>query len=379
MNSSSSYTILGGGIAGLAMANGLKKIGINATVFEASPELKPVGAGLVMAPNALVALDYLGVRKQIEKRGLALNKMCILNQNGGVIQAVDIRAINPAYNYLTIHRHALHEALMEMLIPGQVILKQRSRQVKRVEKGYEIHFESGLVHSTDYLIVAEGIHSHIREQLFPEMKIQYAGYSCWRGICQFPGLSEASETWGKNGRFGLVPLQNDFVYWFAVVNCELADSNYKKFTAREISELFADYHQPIKEVVGKTSDEHIIWNSISDLTLPNELAKEGICFIGDSIHATTPNMGQGACMAVEDAAVFTKALEAFGDFDKACTHFQNKRLERVRFVVKRSRALGSIGQKTSTFYAFLRNGLIRLIPASMHRKQLQKIFDFKVG
>ncbi|UKN02521.1 FAD-dependent monooxygenase [Paracrocinitomix mangrovi] len=374
----STVCILGGGIAGLTTAIGLNKLGVDFKVFESVKELKNVGAGLIMAPNALKALEYIEVSTKVKAAGKMMNGLSIKKQNGHLLQATDINKIDSSYNYLAIHRADLHQVLMDELKEGQLVLGERSKEINLSNNKYIITFENGLQHSCDYVIVAEGIQSNLRQQIFPDVQMRYAGYSCWRGITNYAGIDIASETWGKNGRFGIVPLSKDRVYWFAVVSCKENDEVFASYTASQIAEHFKGYHQPVKELISTTDDTAILWNSISDLKPSNQYAKEGICFIGDAIHATTPNMGQGACMAIEDAAMLTECLSKTGNFLEAFKLFEGKRIDRTHFIVNQSWKIGRLAQSRNPLLASFRNMAIKLIPSKIQQKQLNKVFHFEI-
>src|SRR5690606_10530502 len=145
-------------------------------------------------------------------------------------------------------RAELHEALLEELDPAQVITNKKAIGVEYLnDDKINIRFADGTQHITDILIVADGIHSAIRQQLLPESTIRYAGYTCWRGVIDNPGLPlhGASETWGKKGRFGIVPLADNKIYWFAVVNAPQNSSAHRAYKAEDILHIFEHFHEPI--------------------------------------------------------------------------------------------------------------------------------------
>ncbi len=216
------YTILGAGIAGLSTAIALQKIGIQAQVFEAAPEIKPLGAGLLLAANAVKAYQRLGIAEKIVERGRLLPTFAILDQAGRTITQADAAAISQKFGLhnFAIHRADLHEALLAELHAQQIVSGKRAMSVSQNGGDLTIQFQDASTATTDYLIVADGIHSAIRRQLMPNAVPRYAGYTCWRAVVDAGDLelSAASETWGTNGRFGIVPLSGNRIYWFACIN-----------------------------------------------------------------------------------------------------------------------------------------------------------------
>ena len=376
------YTILGGGIAGLTAAIALKQKGICATVFEAVPEIKPLGAGLLLAANAVKGYERLSIAEKIVARGLALPTFSILNQRGRVITSADAAKIGQKYGLhnFAIHRAELHEVLLAELEPSQVQTGKRATGFEKLcDNTHEIHFADGSTHRTDCLIVAEGIHSAIRRQLLPNSEPRYAGYTCWRAVIEAPKdlaeLSVASETWGVDGRFGIVPLTGDKIYWFACVNARQNDPVMRAVKVADLQRLFQKFHPAVRVILENTRDADLLWNDIIDFKPIKKFAFGNIVLIGDAAHATTPNMGQGACQAIEDAVILADELGKHSEPAAAFSAFERRRLNRVHFVVNNSWRLGKIAQMSQPWLVGLRNTLFRLVPESMNERQLRVLLE----
>jgi 2-polyprenyl-6-methoxyphenol hydroxylase-like FAD-dependent oxidoreductase len=376
------YTILGGGIAGLTAAIALKQKGIRATVFEAAPEIKPLGAGLLLAANAVKGYERLGIAEKIVARGRALPTFSILDQQGRIITSADAAKIGRQYGLhnFAIHRAALHEALLAELEAGQVQTGKRATHFEKLNDGaIEIHFADGSTQRTDYLVVAEGIHSAIRRQLLPDSESRYAGYTCWRAVVETPpalaGLSTASETWGKDGRFGIVPIAGDKIYWFACINARQNDPAMRAVKVADLQQFFQKFHPTVQAILENTRDADLIWNDIIDLKPIEKFAFGNIVLIGDAAHATTPNMGQGACQAIEDAVILADELDKKADPVAAFAAFEKRRLERVHYIVNNSWRLGKIAQLNHPWLVALRNALFRLVPESVNEGQLKALLE----
>ena len=253
------YVILGGGIAGLTAAIALKKIGIEALVLEAAAEIKPVGAGLALAANAMRALEKIGVASRVIREGRELKAFSIYDQKGKLISRTDTDPANSKFGIsnFTIHRADLHKVLLAQLDPNQVLKGKRSVDVVSDSEGSVVRFEDGSQIHAKYLIVAEGIHSPIRKKLLSTAKIRFAGYTCWRGVMDNSALNieETSETWGKTGRFGVTPLAKNQVYWYACINAAEQNSSLKNFTKADLEENFNDFHFPIPQVLSLPKPE----------------------------------------------------------------------------------------------------------------------------
>ncbi|HSF54415.1 MAG TPA: FAD-dependent monooxygenase, partial [Algoriphagus sp.] len=277
----------------------------------------------------------------------------------------------------TIHRAKLHQVLLAQLNPKNVITGKRSVDIEVDTEGTLVRFEDGSQIQSKYLIVAEGIHSPIRNKLIPSIKIRYSGYTCWRGVMDNSELNieETSETWGKNGRFGVTPLAKNQVYWYACINAPGLNSSLKNFTKADLERKFKDFHFPIPQVLAGTKPDQIIWNDIIDLEPLPKFAFGNTVLIGDAAHATTPNMGQGACMAIEDAAILASCLEKNPDPILAFGEFEKRRISRTQKIVKDSRQLGVIAQLENPFLMGFRNSFFRMIPKKMTQKQLETLYQ----
>lgn len=373
------YTILGGGIAGLTTAIALRNIGIQAQVFESAADIKPVGAGLLLAANAVQAYERLGIADRVVRRGHALPTFAILDHQGRTLSSADATAISRKYGLhnFAIHRAALHEALLEEL--DQALIFTGKKAIGTEQKGDQtlVHFQDGSTAVTDCLIVADGIHSAIRRQFLPDSAPRYAGYTCWRAVVDARDLSltAATETWGNGRRFGIVPLPEGKVYWFACLNAAANDPRMKAYTVQDLMDHFGGFHTPIPQLLSKTRDGDLIWNDIIDLKPIPQFAFGRVLLIGDAGHATTPNMGQGACQAIEDAVVLADELRKNTSSETAFQAFERRRMPRTRFIVERSQALGKIAQLQNPLFAAARNTLFRLLPDSLNERQMRKLFE----
>ncbi|MCC7158979.1 MAG: FAD-dependent monooxygenase [Ignavibacteria bacterium] len=375
----SEISISGAGIAGLVTAIALNKIGVPCTVYEAASEIKPLGAGLVLAANAIKAFEKIGIDKEIISKGRLLESFAILDKNGKTISRTDSKAIGKKFgtDNFTIHRARLHEALLSLIDSSRIKTGKKIISADQSDSGVTLHFADGTTAQTGYLVAADGIHSHIRKLLIPNTKERYAGYTCWRGIVEDAGLilTESTETWGPKGRFGIVPLAEGKIYWFASVNAKQNDPVLKNFEVNDLLKHFAEYHSSVKAVLQNTSESVLLLNDIIDLEPINNYAFGKIVLIGDAAHATTPNMGQGACQAIEDAVILAVELSKAGSIEDAFERFSVRRIKRTHFIVNNSWKLGKMAQSSNPLFSMLRNFTLRLIPSKMKEAQLKKIYD----
>lgn len=277
-----------------------------------------------------------------------------------------------------IHRAELHEALLEELDSRQITLHKKAIGIEYLENDQiTVQFAYHPKHTTDVLILADSIHFVVRQQLLPNSKIRYAGYTCWRAVIDNPGLSlnSASETWGSAGRFGIVPLADDKIYWFACVNAPQNSPQHRDYRVKDLQHIFEHFHQPIPAILKHTKDSDLIWNDVIDLKPIPQFAFGNIVLIGDAAHATTPNMGQGACQAIEDAVILADELSKHDQPADAFAAFEKRRLKRTHYIVNTSWNLGKIAQVSNPILVPLRNLLFRMIPKRVNAQQIKTLLE----
>jgi 2-polyprenyl-6-methoxyphenol hydroxylase-like FAD-dependent oxidoreductase len=371
-------TIAGAGIAGLTTAITLNKIGIQTTIYEAAPSIRAVGAGLVLGANAMMAFDRLDIKEEVMQRGKILTRFSIYDDRGYLINKINSIKMEQQYgvNNFAIHRAALHQLLASKLDINTIVTNKRITGFKKEQDGTTIQFQDSTTLYNDALIAADGIHSLIRGQLLPSVKPRFAGYTCWRAVVNNTDLqlNESSETWGTKGRFGIVPLAGNKVYWFACINAAPDEERFKHFRVKDLLNHFSHFHQPIPSILEATKDEDLLWNDIIDLKPINKYAFGNILLIGDAAHATTPNLGQGACQAIEDAVVLANAFKETKTVEAAFALFETKRLKKTHFITNTSWRIGKVAQIENKFLAQLRNMIFHNLPASINEKQFKKVY-----
>jgi len=374
-------TIAGAGIGGLSTAIALNKIGINPHVIESAPEVKGVGAGLALGANAMKALHKLGIAEEVMACGRVLPYFVIYDEKGRTITRTDSARMGKKYgtDNFTIHRAALYDYLLTQIDTANLHTGKKIVQVDQMEKVIRLSFADGTFWDTDVLIAADGIHSCIRQSLLPDAVPRYAGYTCWRGVIDNSGmqLTETSETWGTAGRFGIVPLTENKIYWFACINAAYDDPAMKAFTVEQLRNHFKHFHQPVPAILAQSKNEDLLWNDILDLKPVNRYAFGNVVLVGDAAHATTPNMGQGACQAIEDAVVLADEWTKHAHPAAAFKQFEKRRLQRTHYIINTSRRIGVAAQTENRFLAFARNTLFRLLPESVNERQFKKLFDIE--
>jgi 2-polyprenyl-6-methoxyphenol hydroxylase-like FAD-dependent oxidoreductase len=373
--------IVGGGIGGLTLAVALQKLNVTVRLYENTPILKPVGAGLGLAGNAIKALQEIGIDKHIIERGNILDRLEIVDQNGKVLSIANPSAVAPPsmiHNF-AIHRADLHAALLSLFDSSSLFLNKRCIDFVQHQHGVELSFEDGSTTNADYVIAADGIHSLFRKRLLTTSQPRYAGYTCWRAVIpqgsRFNKNHVGFETWGAGKRFGITPLTEDRLYWYACINAETPASSLQHYTIEDLRHAFNNFHDPIPAVLYATQQRDLIWGDIFDIAPINTFVFKNIILLGDAAHATTPNMGQGACMAIEDAATLYNAFTKYGFEKKAFDIYQQKRIARTTKIINQSRLIGNMAHITNPLAIRARNFLMRATPSSISNNQLKFLYS----
>jgi len=379
------FVIIGAGIGGLCAAIALQRSGMEAVVYEKTPSIRPVGAGLALGANAMKGLERLGIAQSVLNAGKRLEALAILDSKGRTVSVTDSTLVEKRYGIdnVAIQRSALHEIFVERLQERTLYLHKRCVAFEDRADGAAVKFEDGTTAEGDYVVAADGIHSTFRRALVPQSQIRYAGYTCWRAVIDRSGLSLdpriATETWGPKGRFGVVPLANDKLYWFATAKAPAGDRAAAQAGIKEIAARFGGYHDPIPAVLAATPAESVIHNDISDIAPLKRLAFGRILLLGDAAHAATPNLGQGAGQAVEDAVALMHCVRTAASIPEAFQAYEKLRLNRTSEIIRMSRRVGMVAQIENAVLGSLRNALLRKESESARLKRLAFLYDVDLG
>jgi 2-polyprenyl-6-methoxyphenol hydroxylase-like FAD-dependent oxidoreductase len=340
-------TIAGAGIGGLTAALALDRAGHQVAVMERAARLEALGAGIVLAANAVRILQKLGV--DVEGHGHRLRSGTIVTGSGEKIQTLDFeKFLEGVGQVLSFHRGQLHAALLGAL-PKHVTLQ------------LGCPYEGGSPFGEDVLVGADGINSAVRRQTVGEIPLQYGGVTCWRTVLPNPGVSEMFEAWGGDARIGVVPLTQERIYVFLVLTSPAGLPRQTSIGAiRRHFERFAD---PVPAVLDAARDAVLLHHDLEELPGP-VWGRGRTVLIGDAAHAMTPNQGQGAAMAIEDAAVLPEVVGS----EVPAEALREIRHERVAKVQADSRRLGQVAHWKAGPAVWLRNGLLRRLPLSVSEK-----------
>jgi 2-polyprenyl-6-methoxyphenol hydroxylase-like FAD-dependent oxidoreductase len=370
--------IVGAGIAGLTTAVALRRAGIQVEIYEAAPVLRPAGAGIWMAPNAMKVFARLGLADAVGHAGLAVEKVVLLDQRLRPILVASQHGVASKHGFpvTAIHRGVLQEVIASHVPNEQIHLGKRLIALQQ-RRSVTATFSDGSEAAADFLIGADGLNSAIRTGLFGPIPLRYSGTTCWRGVADFQLPAEfrrsTTEIWGTQQRFGIAEIQPGRVYWFAVKTSPAGQKDPPSAVKSRLLRDFAGFGGPVQPLLQATGEDQIIRDDLCDLPPGQPWFRDSVCLIGDAAHPMTPDMGQGGAQAVEDAWFLAGELVRQSRPSEAFVHFQAQRFPRVAPIVKGSYRFNQLIH--SRFAPRLRNALFRITPLSMAQRMMDRIYD----
>ena len=372
--------IIGGGIGGLAATLALRQAGFDVQVFESVPEIKIVGAGLAIWSNALNALRQIGLADAVQATGKPATYRVIRATNGEILAKVQVNQISNREEIALIHLHRgdLQTVLLKAVGESTIQLGARCIGFRQDDKGVWAQFADGREVQGDLLVGADGVHSVIRQQLFSKARLRLVGQSSWRGLAELDHeqIAEggAGETWGIGQRIGLIPMSQGKVYWFLTKNAPPGGIQGTAVeTKQQMQELVKGWHAPIPSMIQATEAQTIIHTELNELESLNQWHRGRVVLLGDAAHAMTPNLGQGACQAIEDAVTLGQCLKDTEDIEASLNLYESKRVERVRRIVAASRKFGEVAHNEASPPCLLRDAPFQNVFRSIYVEPLEWI------
>lgn len=390
--------VVGAGVGGLSAAVALRRAGVKVTLLECSGELGEIGAGLSVWPNALRSLRELGLYEAVIAVGNPLRPASKLRTSRGEVLSsvpagrMDERFGEPA---VAVHRADLQRVLLRAAEEAGVEIRTGANLdvFEQRETGAVAHFrtlraaDGPGTERGDLLVGADGIRSTVRALVLADGEPRYAGYAAWRGVAYFeedrPGAGHASadpvrsnggfEAWGVGQRFGLARIGRPGAYWWYATKSEPESeaADQTDGPARpgrrkdELLALFGGWADPVPQIIRATAAGGIHRDRVYDRDPAKRWGEGRVTLLGDAAHPMTPDLGQGACQAIEDAAALARVLGTIGLADgveAALRRYEEERRRRTAKIVLASRRLGRTGQLGNALACRARDGLLRAIP-----------------
>jgi 2-polyprenyl-6-methoxyphenol hydroxylase-like FAD-dependent oxidoreductase len=372
--------VVGAGIGGLAAAIALRRAGIDVDVFERAERIEEIGAGIALWANGIRALDSLGVGQAIHAASVQYPMGGLRTADGDVLTSVSASDLQRLFDVpiIIMHRADLVSALLDAYGAGRVHLASRCVAVHQNAAGVTAEFDNGSRARGDLLVGADGLQSAVRDALHGARRPTYAGCTAWRGVVPFDTAKvTAGETWERGSVFGLVPIRDERVYWYATLKTpEGGRSADEKGTLRQV---FRGWHEPIESLIDATDPAAILRHDIYDRPVMKTWSAGRATLLGDAAHPMLPFLGQGACQALEDAVALANCLQACTDVASALRAYEARRVRRANTFVTQSRYAGRVAQLQNPVAVAIRNALLRRVGSRLQLRQLARMIGPGVG
>jgi 2-polyprenyl-6-methoxyphenol hydroxylase-like FAD-dependent oxidoreductase len=364
--------VIGAGIGGLTSGVALAQAGWRVTVVERAASLDPVGAGLGVGPNALHALDALGLGDALRARAAIQGDAGIRRPDGRWLYRTSDAAIRQRFGdpLVVVLRSDLVDVLTSALPDGALRLGTAVAGVG-LRKG-DVDLTDGTVFSADLVVAADGIHSPTRALALPgHARLRTMPAVAWRFLAPRPAGLVPGETWGAGALVGVVPLADGRVYTYAAVAVP-ADGEVPALPR------FEGWHDPIPQLFATAQD--VLAGRLQELERPLPVMHSGrVALLGDAAHPMTPFIAQGACQAMEDAVTLARLVDP-SDVVGSLAAYSQARLARTQRIVRRSRRVGDTMLRSGRLAVAARDrvvGLARFLPDDAIARSFDDVFSWQ--
>lgn len=387
--------IIGGGIAGPAMALFLNKINVDAEVFEANEALVTYGGGLNIAPNGLTVLAELGLADKVINSGSSVKKGIFRNAKGSILASFRFTILDKyKYPSVNLKRETLNKLLIDELENKSIKIHYNKKltNIIQSENDITVFFEDGSEVKGTFLIGADGVRSAVRNfVLDTRIDAKFTGIIGCGGFLEKEKIPLLSQTdldnvnfiYGKNGFFGYSAVNENEIMWWTniMVSTPYSREELKNFDQQaeknNLLNQFVNYSFPVTDILQTT--KKIVRINVFDVSFLPNYYKNNIILIGDSAHAVSPNSGQGVSLALEDTILLAKLIRDKETLETAFEEFEKTRRPRVEKIVLEGRKRGSDKIIVNGFQQIIRELMIRIFVGAFAEKGNHWLFNYKIN
>ena len=343
MDRSTRIAVVGGGLAGLAVAGFLQRDGFSVTVYEQSEAFSRIGAGIILSANASRVLQGLGVADALHAHGIQPDAYVSRAWDSGE-RMFELRVtddFNARYGapYLNIHRADLHVLLQKPLAPGTIRFGHHLTGLEPCGEGVRLSFENGASAEADIVLGADGIRSRVRAAMLGPDEPRFFGRVAPRAVfpasrIPAPAMEDCTKWWGEDRHIltYFMTSRRDEVYAMGTVPAESWDMERTVMpgTRDDFLAAFAHFHHDLTRIL-EVAENVTIW-PLLDRARDDRWSEAPVALMGDACHAMRPYMAAGGAMALEDAAILSRCLARFDDAASAFSAYEATRIDRVALV-----------------------------------------------
>jgi 6-hydroxynicotinate 3-monooxygenase len=332
--------VVGAGLGGLAAAGLLQRAGFSVKVFEQTDAFARIGAGILLSSNVTKVTRRLGLEQAIVATGIKPDAFVSRDwETGETLYEITLDAASEERfggPYVNIHRGDLHALLTDAVHPETISFGHRLSGLEAHDDRVKLVFANGATYHADIVIGADGIKSRVRDMILGEEQPRFTERVALRAIypaerLQGFGVRDCVKWWGPDRHIisYFMNGKRDELYVIGVVPADAWDTDAASLTVppRDFQEAFGMFHPDLRRVVDAATDV-TAW-PIFDRERNDRWSEDRIVLIGDACHPVPPFMAQGGAMAIEDAAILSRCLEAFADHREAFRRYQATRIPRV--------------------------------------------------
>lgn len=347
MNAVKKVLVVGGGIGGLCAAIALRRKAFTVDLVELKAEWTVYGVGIIQQSNVVREMAYLGLLDAYLDAAYAFEDVAIYDTEGNpLVRIPGQRLAGPQYPAnVGISRRALHKVLSETAIElgTDVRLGMSVDSLEQNDEGVDVLFSDGSRAGYDLVIGADGLYSKVRELIFGDKyQPRFTGQSVWRyNFKRLAQIDHLANYQGPSGNAGLVPLTDDLMYLFTTSH----EPGNPWMPVDQLAEQLRARLQGMGGLIGElreqiTDNSQVVYKPLEALFVDEPWYRGRVVLIGDAAHATTPHLGQGAGMAIEDAVVLSEELSTAGDLAQQLARFMKRRFERCKYISENSLLAG---------------------------------------
>jgi len=361
--------VVGAGIAGLTAAIALDRAGLSVQIVERASALTQTGTALSLWPNALAALDRIGLSGPIVDIGYQESTGTVRNWSGREIIRVDQSRLSPrvGFSTLTVHRGELQQVLLDAASHLPMSLHSPVARMGTAGGQGIAELSTGKQFRASVVLACDGVRS-VARSLTDNPLPRYTGRTSWRAVLSGAShlVTEACLSAGQGKQFIVSPLRGGLTYWAADVAMPEGANEALPDKKAFLLDAFAGWHHPVVDLIERTDGAWLVTADIYD-AVPRVLTAGRVALLGDAAHPMTPDLGQGACQGIEDGVVIAACMTMAPDPEIALANYQSARLQRVQRVVKDSRHLGTLATTESLIRSSVRDVVAAHMPGWLNR------------